>query len=107
MTKRSAGVRALSMLAVLLLALLACRSKEKKSTTITQGADGGYTVSGGAKLTGDPKVCAAFKACCRHPQMGLACSLTQTASNGDCAQALASIKKQISERGLTPPEGCE
>ncbi len=107
MGKRSVGWRALSTLAVVLVALFACRSKKEKRTTITRGADGGYAVSGGAKLTGDPKVCAAFKACCRHPQMGLACTLTQTSTNGDCVEALASIKKQISERGLTPPAGCE
>lgn len=96
----------LTLLALVLMVLLACK-KEKKGTTITQGADGGYVVSGSAPLTGDPKVCAAFKACCTLPELGLACGLTQTAVKGDCGAALTSIKKQIAERGLSAPAGCE
>ena len=93
------------MLLAVCIALLACRTKKKSGVTINKGRDGSVTVSG-APLKGAPQDCAAFKACCTLPQLGLACGLTQTAVKGDCAQALKSIRSQIGERGLTAPQGC-
>jgi hypothetical protein len=106
---RSPGRSALLLVALLLVALLACRSKKEKKPdgiTINKGADGKVSVSGGSPMSGDPKTCAAYQACCTLPDLGLACALTQTATKGDCAAALASIRKQISERALSAPEGC-
>lgn len=101
---------------LLLLALLACRSTSKESpapsgtpkpVVISQGSDGGVTVSGGQPMRGDPKVCAAFTACCKHPEMGMFCALTQAASKGDCQRALEGARTHLDERGLTAPDGCK
>ena len=97
---------AVLLLAMLLLALLACRSKKRKGVTINKGDEGGVTMTGGPPLKGDPKDCAAFKACCMAENFQIACALTQTAAKGDCRAALASVRKQISEHGLPHPPGC-
>ncbi|HMR74452.1 MAG TPA: hypothetical protein PKD61_05055 [Polyangiaceae bacterium] len=113
-TPAATGARISCLLVVLAGALLACKRQKPEPTqrapesiTINKGGDGGYQVSGGAPLAGDPKTCAAFKACCTLPELGLACALTQTATKGDCAAALDSIRKQIAERALTAPTGCQ
>ena len=69
-------------------------------------ATGKSKVVGGAALKGDPKTCAAFRACCTHPEMGLMCSLTE-AAGGDCASALQTARQHLKERGLKPPAGCQ
>jgi hypothetical protein len=64
-------------------------------------------VEGGAKLTGDPKVCAAFAACCSaSSDAGLFCGMSQ-ANEGDCSKLLASVKQYLEESGAKPPAGCE
>ncbi len=97
------------MLLLMVLVLLACRSKTKRKTGVRyeQAGDGSVTVKGAPPLRGDSKTCAAYQACCRLPDLGLACTLTQMATKGDCAAALQSVRKQIAERGLTAPEGCK
>lgn len=126
--RRLHGTRALILAAPLLAALLACRSKATSTeatgggaatgtpaqapgpgggVTITQSGDGGVSVSGGAPMKGDPKVCAAYQACCSHPEMGLFCALTQAAVKGDCKRALDGARAHLDERGLTAPAGCK
>jgi hypothetical protein len=83
-------------------------SKEKPgggNVTIRMGSDGKTKVEGAGPLSGDPKTCAAFRACCSHAELGLACGLIQ-AAGGTCAQALKSARSMLRERGLTAPAGC-
>jgi hypothetical protein len=77
------------------------------SSNITIGVDpsGGVKVEGGKALTGKPEDCAAFRACCAHPEAGLFCGLTET-SEADCTKALAAVKQYLAERKATPPPGC-
>jgi hypothetical protein len=62
-------------------------------------------VKGGSALTGDPKSCAAFRACCTLPDMGLMCGLIE-AGGGDCAAALKQARDHIAELKLKAPAGC-
>ena len=80
-------------------------SEKPGNITITTGADGGVRVTGGAKMTGDPKDCAAFEACCKAPEAGLFCGLTK-ASVKDCATALASARSFLKEQNAKVPAGC-
>ncbi len=72
--------------------------------TIEMGPDGKTRVTG-APLTGDPKACAAFRACCDSGELGLACGLVQ-ASESDCAKALAAVKQIAAEQKTPLPAGC-
>lgn len=106
MARGSSARWAMTLLVLMLLVLLACRSKKKKGVTINRGDDGGVTLTGGPPLKGDPNDCAAFKACCTAENFGIACALTQTAAKGDCKAALHSVRRQITENGLAHPPGC-
>lgn len=74
--------------------------------TITMGPGGKTTVQGGGQMKGDAKVCAAFRACCAEPQLGLFCGLLE-ASENDCGKARDQAKAHLKERGLKAPAGCE
>ncbi len=76
-----------------------------KGVTITLGPNGEATVSGADDMTGDPKACAAFKACCAARELSLFCGMTR-ASETDCGKALAAVRAQIDETKLKPPPGC-
>ena len=90
-----------------------CKSESSSSSkgdkpgniTITKGADGGVRVTGGKKMTGDPKDCAAFRACCKAPEAGLFCGLAE-ASGKDCKSALTSVRNFLKEQGAKAPAGC-
>lgn len=62
-------------------------------------------VVGAPPLTGDPKDCAAFRACCTGPDMGLMCGLLE-AQGGSCKAALTDARAMIKERNIKPPAGC-
>jgi len=62
-------------------------------------------VVGAPPLTGDPKDCAAFRACCTGPDMGLMCGLLE-AQGGSCKVALTDARAMIKERNIKPPAGC-
>ena len=68
-------------------------------------ATGKSKVVGGTPPKGDAKTCAAYRACCSHPEMGLMCGLAE-AAGGDCASALQSARQYLKERNLKPPAGC-
>lgn len=74
--------------------------------TITLGPGGKTTVQGGGQMKGDAKVCAAFRACCSEPQLGLFCGLLE-ASENDCGKARDQAKAHLKERSLKAPAGCE
>ena len=75
-------------------------------TTVFVDPDTGKTrVKGGKEPTGDPKDCAAYKACCTSPKAGLFCGLS-TANSGDCAKKLKSVRQFLSESGASRPPGC-
>ena len=69
-------------------------------------ATGKGKVVGGAPLKGDPKACAAFRACCTQAEMGLMCGLTE-AAGGTCESALQTARQYLKERSLKPPVGCQ
>jgi hypothetical protein len=99
--------------AVSIFAAACCKSTSEESlpgdepggVTITRGADGGTRVLGGKKMTGSPKDCTAFRACCTAPEAGLFCGLAE-ASGQDCAAGLTSVRNFLKERGASPPAGC-
>lgn len=67
----------------------------------------GVKVQGGTPITGDPKKCAAFQACCKHPDASLFCGLLQASPDKyNCSQALDKVKQLLKERGSKPPPGC-
>ncbi len=96
-----------------LLATGCCKSESQGSDrgdkpadiTITKGPDGGVQVTGGPNMSGTPKDCAAFTACCTAPEAGLFCGLAE-ASGKDCAAALTSVRNFLKEQGAQPPAGC-
>jgi len=97
----------------LLLCVGCCGSKSSsdsgsrggKDITITAGPDGGMVVSGGNPLKGDPKSCAAYRACCSAPSMGLYCGLLQS-TDSDCAALLPKARAYLKETNEKPPAGC-
>jgi len=74
--------------------------------TITMGPGGKTTVQGGGPMKGDAKTCAAFRACCSDPNLGLFCGLLQ-ASETDCGKARDQAKNYLKEQNLKAPAGCE
>lgn len=74
--------------------------------TITMGPGGKTTVQGAGAMKGDAKTCAAFRACCSEPELGLFCGLIQ-ASENDCGKARDQAKAHLKERNLKAPAGCE
>lgn len=61
-----------------------------------------------SKLKGDPKTCAAVKACCddQSGALALGCQMAVLDSQGDCSKILATVKPLASELGK-PPAGCQ
>jgi len=103
-------------LALSALATGCCKSKSDSSSTsnkgdkpgditITKAADGGIRVTGGGKMTGAPKDCAAFNACCTAPDAALFCGLVKSSSK-DCASAATQVRNFLKEKGTKLPAGC-
>jgi hypothetical protein len=100
-----------AVLAVLAVTACACSSGDppvsgkgapSAAVTISMGPNGKTQVNG-APLHGDPKTCAAFKACCAAPDLQLFCGLSQATNNGDCAKSLADARNYAKERGVNTP----
>ena len=64
-------------------------------------------VKGGTPITGDPEKCAAYQACCKHPDASLFCGMLQAGHDKPtCSQALDKVRQYLKERGSKPPAGC-
>jgi hypothetical protein len=80
-------------------------SASSRGVTIKLGPNGEATVEGAEEMTGDPKACAAFKACGASSELGMFCGLTR-ATEHDCTKALAAVHAQVKEAKIKAPPGC-
>ena len=81
-------------------------SAKPTGVTIVMGPDGKAVVEGGGAMKGDPKTCAAMKACCDAPNAGLFCGLAQAKDSADCASVLKDIQSYMVEAKIAKPAGC-
>jgi hypothetical protein len=83
-------------------------SKPGPTTAVTVRYDpGGKAKVDGAPLHGDPKTCAALKACCSASALSLFCALSQAKNEGDCAKCLKDVRAYADEAHVAPPAGCK
>ena len=77
-----------------------------RSVVIELGPDGQSKVRG-KELAGEPKTCAAMKACCgASSDTNLFCGLAQATDGATCASVLKESLQYLTERKLAKPAGC-